>query len=74
MSFLDDIPLWLIVFIIAILLVILVAWWWLVWIIVGLLIEYFKLPGGLLMHIFLWVIITSIVGALGKVGTSKSQS
>jgi uncharacterized membrane protein YwzB len=72
MSFFDDMGIGLIILIVAILLVIVFAWWWLVWICVGILIEHFKLPGGILMHIFLWIVVNSIIGGIGKIGTSKS--
>jgi hypothetical protein len=72
MSFFDDIPVWLIIFLVAVLLVIVIAWWWLIWICVGILIEYFKLHGGILMHMFLWIVVNSIIGGIGKIGTSKS--
>jgi hypothetical protein len=56
---------------IAILLVIVFAWWWLVWVCVGILMEYWNLPGGWIMQVFLWLVVNAIVGGIGKIGTKS---
>jgi hypothetical protein len=56
---------------IAILLVIVFAWWWLVWVCVGYLMDYWSLPGGLLMQVFLWFVVQAVIGGLARLGTKS---
>jgi len=48
---------------IAICFVILIAWLWLSWVCVAILVAYFGIPGGFIMQVFLWVLVTGLMGS-----------
>jgi hypothetical protein len=56
------------ILLIAILIATVVFWWWLVWIVCGYLMDYFALPGGVYMQIFLWFVVNAVLGMIGRVG------
>ena len=48
---------------IAICLVILIAWLWLSWVCVAILVAHFGIPGGILMQVFLWLLVSGLMGS-----------
>jgi len=58
---------------IILVIVVIAIWWWVVWIVAGIIVAHIVFNGGhpVIMQVFVWLVIVSIMAALGRIGYTK---